>query len=187
MKKTLSLALASTLLFYTTLPSFAQVNKPNKFVEITRNKNHLHSRLSKRYSGYIYEVKNISQSPLKIEAISIKDNISGKSAYLSVKRTSIGASVSTLAVGTAFALPTLSLSLILSAVAVPFIVAGNAIGNTGARQEAKRYEYEALNTEELAPLETVSFKTLAPHKEAPDVDVIFINPKTQAVEVYCYK
>ncbi len=184
MKKILSSILCFLFLFYTSLPAFSSQEEEDLF-KITKNKNHLHSRLSKRYTGYVYEVKNISSTPIEIENIVITDNISGKSAYLSVKRTAIGAAVSTLSVGTALALPTLSLSIFLSIIAVPFVVVGNCFGNTGARQESKRYDYD-LNIDELAPNESVTFTTLSAHRETPDIDIIYINPETELIETFCY-
>lgn len=184
MKKFLSSLICLLFIFYTSLPAYA-LNDESELFKIRKNKNHLHSRLSKRYTGYVYELKNISSSPIKIENIVITDNISGKSAYLSVKRTAIGAAVSTLSVGTALALPTLSLSIFLSIIAVPFVVVGNCIGNTGAKQESKRYNYE-LNIDELAPNESVSFTTLSAHRETPDIDVIYINPQSKLIETFCY-
>lgn len=150
----------------------------NNYLKVERKTRHLHSRLSKKYTGYEYTVKNIYNEPVEVKGISVWDNASGKVAYLSVKRTGVRAAVETMGVGVALALPTLTLSLIGSVVAVPFIIVGNQIGNIGAKQESQRFDKITEESVKLKSNEEFTVKTMALHRHAPSMRIIFVNPIT---------
>lgn len=150
----------------------------NDYIKIHRTTRHLHSRLSKDYTGYDYTIKNIYKAPVTIQSVNIWDHASGKVAYLSVKRTGLRAAAETMGSGIALALPTLCLSVVGAAVAVPFILVGNQIGNIGANQEAKRYDKMQTEAITLNPKEEITIKTMALHRHAPSMRIVFINPLT---------
>lgn len=179
MKKFIALVLTMLMLSSNSLTALAATKtEKNNYIKAERKTRHLHSRLSKTYTGYDYEIKNVYNQPVKIQGISVWDNATGKVAYLSVKRTGVRAAAETLAAGTALALPTLTLSLIGAVVAVPFIIVGNQIGNVGANQEAHRYDKLHNEPVELKPNEVIKFKTMALHRHAPSARIIFVNPLT---------
>lgn len=161
------------------MPTYAKTKtEQNNYIKIEQTTRHLHSRLSKKYTGYEYTIKNTYKEPISIESISLWDDASGKVAYLSVKRTGLRAATETLGAGLAFALPTLTISLIASAVAVPFIIISNQIGNIGAIQESNRFDKKVLKSVKISPKEEIKFKTLALHRHAPLLRVVFKNPIT---------
>lgn len=181
MKKFASLLFITLLFFNTIAPVLSKtVSEKNDYFKIERTSRHLHSRLSKKYTGYDYSIKNIYKEPVKIESISLRDNASAKIAYLSIKRTGVRASAETLGTGLAFALPTLTVSLIASVVAVPFIIVGNTIGNIGAGQESRRFDKPA-EAVLIQPKEEIKFKTMSLHLHPPIAFVTFINPITDEV------
>lgn len=180
MKKILASLFLTIMFFNMSIPAFAKTKtEENNYIKIEQTTRHLHSRLSKKYTGYEYTIKNIYKDPVTIESISLWDDASGKVAYLSVKRTGLRAASETLGVGVALALPTLTVSLIASAVAVPFIIIGNQIGNIGANQEGKRFDKKVLKSVTLSPKEELKFKTLALHRHSPTLRVVFKNPLTE--------
>ena len=150
----------------------------NDYIKIEQTTRHLHSRLSKKYTGYDYTIKNIYKTPVTIQSVSVWDNANNKVAYLSVKRTGMRAATETMGVGIALALPTLCLSVVGAAVAVPFIIAGNQIGNVGANQEAHRYDKMQTEPVTLKPQEKIELKTMALHRHAPSMRIVFVNPLT---------
>ncbi len=179
MKKLLSVMFIFILCINSILPVTAKTKtEENDYIKINRTTRHLHSRLSKDYSGYDYTIKNIYKTPVTIQSISIWDNASGKVAYLSVKRTGLRAAAETMGAGIGLALPTLCLSVVGAAVAVPFIIVGNQIGNIGANQESKRYDKMQTEQVTLNPHEEISLKTMALHRHAPSMRIVFINPIT---------
>lgn len=187
MKKLTSLFFVFLLICNLSLPAFAKsTSDSNNYIKITQTTKHLHSRLSKKYTGYEYTIKNVYKEPVEIDSISIRDNASGKIAYLSIKRTGGAAAVATLSTGAALALPTLTLSLIGSVIAVPFIILGNGVGNVGANQEAKRYDKQ-LETVVLKPKEEVVFKTMALHRHPPLIRIMFKNPLTDEIMPFDFK
>lgn len=180
MKKLLSLFCISLMLLNITYPAFSRTKtESNNYIKAQQTTRHLHSRLSRKYTGYDYTIKNIYKEPVTINGISIWDNAAGKVAYLSVKRTGVRASAETLGAGTALALPTLGISLVLSAVAVPFIIVGNQIGNIGANQESHRFDKMMAEPVILKPHEEITIKTMALHRHAPSMRIIFVNPLTE--------
>ena len=178
MKKLLSSLLLLLFVISANLPAFSSTGD---YLKIKRKSKHLHSRLSKDYVGFEYHIKNISDVPVKIEAVSLSDDVSGKAAYVSVKRTGLRATTETLAGGAALALPTLGISLIGAAVATPFIVLGSLWGNQGAHMEANRYD-KPLETDIIQPKETVVVKTLANRLTRPAFKIVYINPVTNESE-----
>lgn len=179
MKRVFSLLFITILLLNTLLPVWSKTkSEENNYLRVERRTKHLHSRLSKKYTGYDYTIKNIYNEPVLLQGISIWDNANSKVAYLSVKRTGARAAVETLGTGVALALPTLTLSLIGSVVAVPFIIAGNQIGNVGASRESKRFDTSFTEAVTLAPQESVLVKTMALHRHHPSMRIIFKNPLT---------
>lgn len=179
MKRFLTLLLTIILLSSNALCVLAATKtEENNYIKIERKTRHLHSRLSKKYAGYDYTIKNIYNEPVKIQGISVWDNAGSKVAYLSVKRTGMRAAAETVGAGAALALPTLTLSLIGSVVAVPFIIAGNQIGNIGANQESQRYDKIPSEPVELKSGEELTVKTMALHRHAPSMRIIFVNPVT---------
>lgn len=180
MKKFFASIFVFLMFFNLSLPSIAKTKtEENNYIKVERTTRHLHSRLSKKYTGYEYKIKNIYKEPVTIESISVWDNASGKVAYLSVKRTGARAASETLGAGVALALPTLTISLILSVVAVPFILIGNQIGNVGANQEAHRFDKPENEAVTLDPNREIVFKTMALHRHAPSMRLIFKNPLTE--------
>lgn len=175
MKKILSSFLVFLTFVTFALPSFADAS--DNFLTVNKNSRHLHSRLSKHYVGYEYIIKNKSKDPVEITAMSLTDNVTGEAAYLSIRRTGLAASTAVLTTGVALALPTLSLSLIASAVAVPFILVGNVFGNIGAKQDSKRYSKD-LNENILQPKDTVKFTTLAKRFSSAKLKIIYKSPLT---------
>ena len=179
MKKTASLIILFMMLFNIAYPAFSMTKtEENDYLKIERKSRHLHSRLSKKYTGYEYTIKNIYNEPVTIENVSIWDNASDKVAYLSVKRLGVRASAETLAAGAALALPTLTLSLIGAVIAVPFVIVSNAAGNVGANQEAKRFDKQATLPAEIPVGSYIEFKTMALHNHHPSARVTFKNPIT---------
>ncbi len=179
MKKTTSMIITFLMFFNLSFPAFSMTKtEENDYIKIERKTRHLHSRLSKKYTGYEYTIKNVYKEPVLIENISIWDNASDKVAYLSVKRLGARASAETIAAGAALALPTLTLSLIGSIIAVPFIVVSNAAGNVGANQEAKRFDKQAELPAEIKTGNRLELKTMALHRHSPSMRVTFKNPIT---------
>ena len=180
MKKIFSLVcLISLILNVFSVQVFSMTkSEENNYLKIERKSRHLHSRLSKKYTGYEYTIKNVYNEPVILENISIWDNASDKVAYLSVKRTGARAAAETIGAGVALALPTLTLSLIGSVVAVPFIIMSNAIGNVGAGQESRRFDKKCELPVEVKDNDSVTIKTMALHKHAPSIRVTFKNPIT---------
>lgn len=180
MKKYFASLFIFLMLFNITVPAFARTKtEENDYIKIERTTRHLHSRLSKKYTGYEYKIKNVYKEPVTIESISVWDNASGKVAYLSVKRTGARAAAETLGAGVALALPTLTISLIVSAVAVPFILIGNQIGNVGANQESHRFDKPETESVTLGHNQEIMFKTMALHRHAPSMRLVFKNPLTE--------
>lgn len=179
MKKFLSLLLMVAFFSSNALSAIsATKTEENNYIRAERKTRHLHSRLSKKYAGYEYTIKNIYNEPVTLKSIAVWDNANDKVAYLSVKRTGLKAAAETVGAGAAMALPTLGLSLIGSIVAVPFIIAGNQIGNIGANQEAQRYDKIPSEFVELKSGEEFTVKTMALHRHAPSMRIIFVNPIT---------
>ena len=179
MKKIISAIILFVFCFFQHLPAFSlSKTEENNYLSLKRTSKHLHSRLSKEYTGYEYELKNIYDKPINIQSISVWNNASSQIAYLSVKRTGARAAAETLSTGVALALPTLTLSLIGSVIATPFIIVGNQIGNIGANKEAKRYDKRQNSAFTIQPKEEIVFKTMALHRHKPSVKVMFTNPIT---------
>src|SRR5574344_7103 len=179
MKKILSSILTFILITQLSLPALCSTKTAeNNYIKAQQVTRHLHSRLSKKYTGYDYTIKNIYTQPVTIRSISIWDNASSKIAYLSVKRTGVRAAAETLGTGLALALPTLTISLIDSAVAVPFIIIGNQFGNVGAKRESKRYDKIPDSSVILAPNQEIKIKTMALRLHSPSMRIIFVNPLT---------
>ncbi len=178
MKKILSGILISAMCINLALPAFSLTKtEQNNYIKIERKTRHLHSRLSKKYTGYEYTITNVHNAPVKISGVSVWDNATGKVAYLSVKRTGVRASLETLGAGVALALPTLGISAVVSAVAVPFIIVGNAFGNVGANRESKRFD-KPVEPCALEKKESLELKTMALRRHEPSFRVIFVNPIT---------
>jgi hypothetical protein len=180
MKKPVSALFVVLMLFYNAfIPALCKTkSEQNDYIKIEQTTRHLHSRLSKKYTGYDYTIKNIYKTPVTIQSVSVWDNANNKVAYLSVKRTGMRAATETMGVGIALALPTLCLSVVGAAVAVPFIIAGNQIGNVGANQEAHRYDKMQTEPVTLKPQEKIELKTMALHRHAPSMRIVFVNPLT---------
>ena len=180
MKKPVSALFVVLMLFYNAfIPALCKIkSEQNDYIKIEQTTRHLHSRLSKKYTGYDYTIKNIYKTPVTIQSVSVWDNANNKVAYLSVKRTGMRAAAETMGVGIALALPTLCLSVVGAAVAVPFIIAGNQIGNVGANQEAHRYDKMQTEPVTLKPQEKIELKTMALHRHAPSMRIVFVNPLT---------
>lgn len=171
MKKFITIILLITFILGSYMPAYAN-KKDDNFVMISKNTKHLRSRLSKEYTGYVYKVKNISEEPLYIEGVTMQDNLTGEAAYLSVKRSSTALAAKRIGGGLVYALPTLTLSLIISVIIMPFEMIGNSFGNTGAKQEGKRYT-STFNPQTLKAGETVIIKTIAVHRHAPSVNILY--------------
>lgn len=180
MKKIVSGIVLFVFSFFQYLPAFSlSKTEENNYLSLKRTSRHLHSRLSKDYTGYEYKLKNVYDKPINVQSISVWDNASSKVAYLSVKRTGARAAAETLGTGVALALPTLTLSLIGSVIAVPFIIVSNQIGNIGANQEAKRYDKRQDSSFTINPKEEIVFKTMALRMHKPSVKIVFTNPITE--------
>ena len=178
-KKFIALICILTLNFSMCLKAAALTKtEENDYIKLERKTRHLHSRLSKDYTGYDYIIHNVYNEPVTIQSVSIWDNATSKVAYLSVKRTGARAAAETLGAGVALALPTLTLSLIGSVVAVPFILISNQIGNISANQEAQRYDKQLQAATTINPQESIELKTMALHRHAPSIRLIFVNPLT---------
>lgn len=178
MKKVLSILFISLLFFNLSLPSLAKTDsEKNDYIKIERTSRHLHSRLSKKYTGYDFTIKNVYNKPVTIQNVGIRDNASAKIAYLSIKRTGLRAASETLGVGVALALPTLTISLIGAVVAVPFIIVGNTIGNIGAGQESRRFDKSAA-LGIIPPKGEMKFKAISLRLHPPITVVTFTNPIT---------
>lgn len=181
MKKIFTILLGTLLLVQLYIPALATTKEfGDSYLTVTRKTRHMHSRLSKSYTGYEYTIKG-TKTPVKIETISISDDVSGKTAYLDVRRTGAKAAAETLAWGAEFALPTLTLSLFGSIIATPFIVVGSLFGNVGANMEAKRYDKSKLPDGTPVYDYEVTFRAIAAHHVRPTVTVLYKNPETKEV------
>ncbi len=174
MKKVFSLILSALLVFELSLPAFSMTKTYNgENIKVERKTRHLHSRLSKKYTGYEYIITNTSNAPVTLESVTLTDNSSGHAAYNSVKRTGLGAAGETLGWGLGLVLPTLTLSLIGAVVACPFIIAGSLAGNLGAKAEGKRYDKTISQTAIVLEKKPLILKVIAPHRHAPNVTFIY--------------
>ena len=182
MKKIFTVLLGTLLLAQLYIPALATTKEfSDSYLTVTRKTRHLHSRLSKNYTGYEYIIRS-TKTPVKIVTVSIQDDVSGKTAYREVKRTGAKVAAEALAWGTEFALPTITLSLFGSIIASPFIVIGNIAGNTGAKMEAKRYDKSKLADGTPVYDYEVIFRAIAAHHIRPVVTVLYRNPETRELE-----
>lgn len=148
--------------------------------EVTRKSEGLHSRLSKEYKGYHYHIKNISNSSITVESISLLDNTSGKVAYRSVKRNSIGEMASTIGHGLAYAIPTIGISLIGSVFLAPVKAVVNSCGNVGAKMEGKRYDKTiASQIFVIGDSEDVVVKVISAKGVEPTLTIVYLDPITK--------
>ncbi len=172
MRKMLSMLIILMFILNCQTQSFGS---EQNFLDITRKDKRLRSRLSQNYTGHLYQIRNISSEPISLVDISLSENVNSKTAYLSVDRSPLGVSLDALSVGSALALPTLSTSLILSAVSIPFVITANNIGNINAKKESEKYSQE-LETSILQPNESVRFLTLSKKGDSPIINVTFKTP-----------
>lgn len=177
MKKILALLCISALSLGFSAPAFSiSHHKDDNFINVTKKTKHLRSRLSKEYTGYVYTIENISDEPVYIENISTKDTLTSDAAYLSVKRSSLSTGAKTIGTGLVYAIPTITLSLFGSVILAPIKMVGNTCGNIGAKQEGKRYDIAPASAT-LNPGESVTVKTLAVHRHAPEINVLYKTEK----------
>lgn len=180
MKKIFSVFLMILLCLNFSCPVFANSDAKDGVLSVHKNSKHLHSRLSKHYVGYEYTIKNHTKLPVEIQDLSLTDNVSGETAYVSIKRTGLGAAAVALSAGVALMLPTLTISVILAAISVPFIIVGNIFGNIGAHQEANRFS-KNIKDNVIQPKETVIFTTLARRFHPPELKIFYKNPETNEI------
>ena len=145
----------------------------NDDIQIKINRNHTHSRLSKEYDAYIFNINNISNFPISIQAISLEKSTSGTAASESVQRSSIAAGGKTILTGLAYAIPTLTLSLWGSIIAAPFQMLGNSFGNIGAKQEGNRYDVMPVMPLILNPNDFCEVKTLGVKHHEVKIRVLY--------------
>ena len=179
MKKFLSTIIFFILFFGINNAVFAQPKtESNNYLSIERESKILKSRLSDIYTGYEYKIKNIYNEPVLIENIDIWNNAKAQVAYLSVKKSNSETAKQTMQKGIQYALPTLATSVIVSAIAVPFTVMNNNMGNKGALSEAERFDSEHITNYTLKPNQELTIKTLAIKKYIPLIRLSFKNPLT---------
>src|SRR5574344_145645 len=183
MKKFLSLFCLSVFICTMAMPSFASDH--DDYIKINKDTMHLRSRLSKQYTGFGYSIKNISNEDICIETISLKDSVTGQAAYLSLKRSSLAEAAGTIGTGLVYALPTLTLSLWGSIILAPIKMIGNSLGNTGAKQEGKRYDTAIPTQLTLKPNNSVKIKTLGVHRNPPTITIIY--KPASAVDVMTFE
>ncbi|MBO5386119.1 hypothetical protein J6A64_07375 [bacterium] len=165
---------------FTVLPVQAKMQNfgDSNFV-VTRKNEGLHSRLSKEYQGFHYHIKNISGNTITIESISLLDNTSGKVAYRSMKRNSIGEMASTIGHGLAYAIPTIGLSFIGSVFLAPVKAVVNTFGNVGAKMEGKRYDKTlTLQIFRLEGSEDIEVKAISAKGVEPTMTIVYLDPVT---------
>lgn len=184
MKKLLSSVLITALAMYFCAPALAKNH--DDYLKLNKNANHMHSRLSKEYTGYIYTLENISSTPVEILSVSLENTLTGEAAYRSVKRSSLAAGAKTIGTGLAYALPTLTLSLWGSILAAPVAMIGNSFGNAGAKQEGKRYDVPA-QTKTLPPNSEIKFRTIAVTHHPPKVKILYKISGAEDLMTFEYK
>lgn len=173
MKKIISLLCICTFFMGYTIPVSALTHRESDdYIKVSKTSKHLRSRLSKEYTGYVYTIENISKEPVVIENISTKDTLTGEAAYLSVKRSSLSTGAKTIGSGLAYAIPTLTLSLLGSIILAPIKMTANTCGNIGAKQEGGRYDKDS-DIKELQPGESLKVKTIAVQHHSPEIDVLY--------------
>lgn len=179
-KKNISILLVLFLLFNMFFaPAYSAVKtEENNYLKIERKSKDLNSRLAEKYTGYEYTITNIYQEPVEIKSINVINNATGQIAYLSTKRTDSQAAKDMINKGKKYALPTLSLSLIGSVIAVPFAVLNNKIGDKGAQRESERFDIGTQKPETLKPGKKLTFSTMALKKYSPYMRLVFKNPIT---------
>lgn len=150
----------------------------NNYLKVTLNDKKLHSKLAKKYDGYEYTIHNVYNEPVKIQSITIWNNANAAVAYLSVKKTGKETANEVLSKGAKYVLPTLSLSLISSGIAVPFCVLGNRTINNNAQKEAENFDTKPKEAFIIEPGEKKVIKTMAMKKHSPVFNMIFLNPIT---------
>lgn len=170
MKKILSVIILLVFCLTYILPANAKAK--DDYISIDRDSKHLGSRLHKEYVGYVYTIENISDKSIIIDGISFQDNITGNAAYGTVSRSSIAEGLKTLGVGLAFALPTLTLSLIGSVIITPVVMIGNTCGNIGAKQDSERYD-KTVDSAYLKPSSKIELKTLAARFNKPTITIMY--------------
>lgn len=182
MKKLLSLICLTVFALNSAMPAFCGTKtEENNYLKIKRTSKHLHSRLSKEYTGYEYEIKNIYNEPVTLETVSFWDDASGQVAYASVNHSAMTTARKTLGKGLEFAIPTLTISLIGSVVVLPFAIIGNHFGNSGAKKESQRFNKQNIQPTQLKPNEEIVLKTLALRNHKPSMRLGFKNPITDEI------
>lgn len=177
------LALVTTLTLLFLMPkgnALAETtNVSNNNIQIIQSSRHLHSRLSKSYTGFVYKIKNKSTKPIYIEKIQLQNNANSQVATLSLHRTTGESYKNTIKTGAKYALPSLTLSLWGSIIVSPFVAIGNETGNLNLQKEAEKYDKQPKFPRTIQPQETIIIKTmsLTPHK--PFLRVFYKNPLTE--------
>jgi len=170
MKKFLALLIIICVNMLYFIPAFADTQ--DEYIKINRDYKHMGSRMHKEYKGCIYKITNISDQQIEIAGISLEDNLTSDAAYSTIKRSSIGQGLKIIGTGLAFALPTLTISLIGSVVVAPFAMISNSIGNIGAKQDAKRYD-KKIEKAILSSGESAELKTIITKHKAPSITVFY--------------
>ena len=179
MKKVFATITLAALFFCFNTAAIASPKKEsNNYFTIERESKNLHSKLSEIYTGYEYKIKNIYTEPVIIQNIDIWNNATAQVAFLSVKKPNSQAAKQTMQKGFEYALPTLTTSVIFSAIAVPFTVANNNLKNKGAQNEAQRFETKHIKNYTLKPNQELIIRTMAIKKYVPLLRVVFQNPLT---------
>ena len=167
------------LLFNTGTGSFASViTEQNDYLKAQMEAKELHSRLSQTYTGYECIIKNIYDKPVTIDNITVWDNANSTVAYLSVKKTGKDAANEMFESGKNIAVPTFGLSLIGSALASPFAILSNRIGNNNAQKEANKYDNIISSKTTIEPGKEIQIRTMALKRYIPYVRITFVNPLT---------
>ena len=180
MKKLTSLLILSLIVIFNCIPAFCEVKpEENNYLKIELTQKKLHSRLAEQFDGHEYCVTNKYNEPVSIEKITLWDDANAKVAYLTVKKDGKEVAKETMNTGIKWALPTLSLSVIASAVTVPFKVWSNKIGNEQAEKEANKIGKKDLKQITLKPKEQLNFTTLTIKKHSPILILTFKNPITE--------
>lgn len=150
----------------------------NNYIKVTLNEKKLHSRLAQKYDGYEYTIHNVYNEPVKIQSINIWNNANSAVAYLSVKQSGKEIANAVMKNGLKYALPTLSLSVLGSGVAIPFCVMCNHSGNNNAQKEAVKFDTKPKEAFVLQVGEKRIVKSMAMKKHSPVFTMIFLNPIT---------
>ena len=176
--KQLIILVVVQLLFLNLSAQSETISTENNYLFVERQDKELNSRLSKKYIGYEYLIKNKYNETIEIKQTTLRKHASAQIAYLSIKIPEQDIKNSAYEKAKKNALKTIGLSYVTTFVTLPFKQITNNIGNENALKEAEKFDKKIEKLTRLEPNKTLEIRTMALKKHKPILNIFYKNPLT---------